>query len=241
MHKSRAKITQLMKRTMTIGLLGAVLAVAVGFISTNAISATPFLMAENEFSPNESAYMIGHVEYTVRGADGQVKQYAQGDNLIVEKGKDCAAKMIFDNSSNAALCTITSGTTGFNFIAIGNDTTVSSLGTKIHLDDSTATQAVPGDGCDGDSATPDTCEIARTPGTVTFDTSGTNTIATIKTTTPFAFTSISSTTVEQSGLFDDGTALRGNMFAMRDDLGIFVNSADTLSVTWTITLGSTTP
>ena len=51
MHKSQAKITQLMKRTMTIGLLGAVLAVAVGFISTNAISATPFLMAGNEFSP----------------------------------------------------------------------------------------------------------------------------------------------------------------------------------------------
>jgi hypothetical protein len=212
-----------MKRTMTIGLLGAVLAVAVGFISTNAISATPFLMAENEFSPNESAYMIGHVEYTVRGADGQVKQYAQGDNLIVEKGKDCAAKMIFDNSSSTA-CTITSGTTGFNFIAIGNATGDGVTGNELQLD----TGVTVG-------------EIDRTSGTVTIDITGTDTIATITTTTPFAFTSISSTTVEQSGLFDDGTALRGNMFAMRDDLGIFVNSADTLSVTWTITLGSTTP
>lgn len=218
-----------MKRTIIIGLLGAVLAVAVGFISTNAISPTPFLMAENEFSPNESAYMIGHVEYTVRGADGQVKQYAQGDNLIVEKGKDCAAKMIFDNSSNAALCTITSGTTGFNFIAIGNGTTTLAdtlLGSQTALTD------VGSDGC---VVVGDTCEMARAPGVVTFDTSGTNTKATIKTATPFTFTSISSTTVKQSGLFDAGT--NGNMFAMKDSLGIDVTFADTLSVTWDITLG----
>ena len=217
MHKSQAKITQLMKRTMTIGLLGAVLAVAVGFISTNAISATPFLMAGNEFSPNESAYMIGHVEYTVRGADGQVKQYAQGDNLIVERGKDCAAQMIFDNSSSTA-CTITSGTTGFSFIAIGNATGAVS-GDELQLD----TGATVG-------------EIDRTPGTVTIDITGTDTIATITTTTPFAFTSISSTTVQQSGLFDDGTPVSGNMFAMRDALAIPVTSADTLAVTWKITL-----
>jgi len=217
MHKSRAKITQLMKRTMTIGLLGAVLAVAVGFISTNAISATPFLMAGNEFSPNESAYMIGHVEYTVRGADGQVKQYVQGDNLIVQRGKDCAAQMIFDNSSSTA-CTITSGTTGFNFIAIGN-----------------ATGAVSGDELQLDTGT-SVGEIDRTPGTVTIDITGTDTIATITTTTPFAFTSISSTTVQQSGLFDDGTPVSGNMFAMRDALAIPVTSADTLAVTWKITL-----
>src|SRR3990172_13378913 len=101
MHKSRAKITQLMKRTMTIGLLGAVLAVAVGFISTNAISATPFLMAENEFSPNESTYMIGHVEYTVRDANGEIKQYVQADNVIVENGKDCSAQRIFNATDSS--------------------------------------------------------------------------------------------------------------------------------------------
>ena len=207
-----------MKRTITIGLLGTVLAVAVGFISTNAISATPFLMAENEFSPNESANMIGHVEYTVRGVDGQIKQYAQGDNLIVEKGKDCAAQMIFDNSSSTA-CTITSGTTGFHFIAIGNATGAVD-GTELQLDNPA--------GPDG--------EISRTSGTVTIDTSGTDTVATITTTTPFTFTSISSTTVQQSGLFDSGTAVSGNMFAMRDALLIPVTSADTLAVTWKITL-----
>ena len=214
---------------MTIGLLGAVLAVAVGFISTNAISAIPFLMAGNEFSPNESAYMIGHVEYTVRGADGEVKQYAQGDNMIVEKGKDCAAQMIFDNLASSA-CTIPIGTSGFNFIAIGNATGAVS-GNELQLDDNTGPL-----GCAG---TGDTCEIKRTAGTVTFDISGTDTIASIKTTTPFAFKDISATTVQQSGLFDVGTPVSGNIFAMRDALAIPVTSADTLEVTWKITLGST--
>jgi hypothetical protein len=213
-----------MKRTITIGLLGAVLAVAVGFISTNAISATPFLMAENEFSPNESAYMIGHVEYTVRGADGHVKQYAQGDNLIVEKGKDCAAQRIFNATDNTGTSTSVCAFSGdgFNFIAIGN-----------------ATGAVSGDELQLDNPLGPDGEIDRTPGTVTIDMSGTDTIATITTAIPFAFTSISSTTVEQSGLFDDGTPVSGNMFAMRNALAIPVTSADTLSVTWKITLGST--
>jgi hypothetical protein len=224
-----------MKRTVTIGLLGAILAVTVGFVGTNAISATPFLIAGNQVSPNESVNMIGHVEYTVRGADGQIKQYAQGDNLIVETGKDCSAQVIFDNAASGA-CTITSGTTGFNFIAIGNDTTTvvdTALVLKTGLDDSTSS---PGDGCDGNVATADTCEINRTAGTVTFDISGTDTVATIETTTAFSFTHSGNMNVEQSGLFDDSTSFSGNMFAMREGLGITVTSADTLTVSWKITL-----
>jgi len=231
MHKFQVKISQLMKRTITIGLLVAVLAIAVGFISTNAISATPFLMAENELGPNESAYMIGHVEYTVRGADGQVKQYVQADNLIVDVGKGCAAQMIFDNSASDA-CAISTGTTGFNFIAIGNGTTGfldTALGTQTELVD------LDGNGCTG--TFPDTCEMDRTPATINIVTSGTNTVATIATAAPFTFAGISSTTVQQSGLFDnDGIATNGNMFALRDSLAIPVSSEDTLTVTWTVTL-----
>jgi hypothetical protein len=234
MHKSKAMVDTLMKRTMTIGLLGAILAVAVGFISTNAISATPFLIAGNQASPYESAYMIGHVEYTVRDANGQIKQYTQGDNLIVSSGTDCSAQLIF-NSSDTSACTFNGD--GFNFIGIGNDTAVSAnndaLRVKTLLDDANS------DGCTGGA---DTCEMDRTEGIVTIDTSGLSTIATIETETPFAFTSLGTTgtTVEQSGLFDvttpsTGTA-SGNMFAMREGLGISVTNADTLTVTWKVTL-----
>jgi len=204
-----------MKRAITIGLLGAILAVAVGFISTNAISATPFLMAGNQVGPNESVYMLGHVEYTVKGADGQIKQYVQGDNAIVEKGKDCAAQLIFDRGDTTA-CTFNGD--GFNFIAVGNATGAVD-GTELQLD-----------------AGAGTGEIDRVAGNVTIVTSGTDAVATITTGTPFAFTGISTTIVQQSGLFDDGAAAGGNMFSMRDNLGINVTSADTLAVTWKITL-----
>jgi len=101
------------------------------------------------------------------------------------------------------------------------------------LDDSTLS---PGDGCDGSDVTADTCEIDRTAGSVTINTSGTNAVATITTTTPFSFTHSGNMNVEQSGLFDDGTSFSGNMFAMREGLGITVTSADTLTVTWKVTL-----
>ena len=211
-----------MKRAITIGLLGAILAVAVGFISTNAISATPFLMAGNQVGPNESVYMLGHVEYTVKDAQGQIKQYAQGDNAIVESGKDCSAQRIFNASDNSGTGTSVCGINGdgFNFIAIGNGSGAVD-GTELQLDTDAPTN---------------TGEIDRVAGTVSIDNSGTDAVATITTATPFAFTGISSTIVEQSGLFDIGTAAGGNMFSMRDNLGINVTSADTLSVTWKITL-----
>ena len=229
MHKSQAKISQLMKRTMTIGLLGAVLAVAVGFISTNVISAIPFLMAESDLSANESTYMIGHVEYTVRDADGEIKQYVQADNVIVEKGKDCSAQRIFNATDNSgtgnSVCAFSGD--GFNFIAIGNGTTGSAnpSATETKLTDDSPV------GCNGGT---DTCEMDRKLGTVTIDPTGPDTVATIKTKNPFTFTS--TTIVKQSGLFDNASPASGNMFSLRDALAIPVTSTDTLAVTWKITL-----
>ena len=220
-----------MKRTVTIGLLGAILAIAVGFIGTNAISATPFLIAANQATTNDSGLMIGHVEYTVRDATGQIKQYVQGDNLIVTRGTDCTGQKMFNNT-NTDICTPSvSGDDGFYFIAIGNGTAAAVPGDTQLADDSG------GHGCAG---TGDICEMDRKAGVVTFDTSGDDTIVTISNSRdPFTFTGISSggDVVGQSGLFDDltGDFATDNMFAMRD-VSVSVNAADTLAVTWKITL-----
>lgn len=232
-----------MKRTMTIGLLGAILAVAVGFISTNAISATPFFMAASDVSSDESAYMIGHVEYTVRGADGQIKQYVQGDNLIVDRGRDCAAQGIFD-PANSGSCTLTAD--GFKFIAIGNGTHVDDNG-QLQLVDSDGT-----DGCDNDNTTSDTCEMQRKEGVVTIVSNAGSTVVTVTNAAdPFGFdhggnhanhNGVNNDQIQilESGLFDDATisdpATDENLFSARSVTGISVTSADTLAVTWTITL-----
>jgi len=226
-----------MKRIGAIGLLGAVLAVAVGFISANAISTTPFLMAASDLSANESVYMIGHVEYTVRGADGQIKQYIQGDNEIVERGKDCSAQAIFGTGTNT-VCT-NSGF-GFKFIAIGNGTHVGGSETTQLVD------SIGNEGCDGISTTGDTCEIQRKQATVTYVVTGPNTQVTITNSAdPFTFNHGDNNNalngeiaITESGLFDDVTLgfAADNLFSIKPISGISVTNADTLSVTWTITL-----
>jgi hypothetical protein len=241
MHKSKVGVGTIMKRTMTIGLLGAILAVAVGFISTNAISATPFLMAASDVSSDESAYMIGHVEYTVRGADGQIKQYVQGDNLIVDRGRDCAAQAIFD-PANTGACTNTID--GFQFIAIGNGT---------HVDDNGQTRLVDTDGtdgCDSDNTTSDVCEMQRSPAVATIVSNAGSTVVTVtNAATPFTFNhggahanhngvNADQIQILESGLFDANpiNSATDNMFSARSVTGISVTNADTLAVTWTITL-----
>ena len=204
-----------MKRTVTIGLLGAILAVAVGFISTNAFSATPFFVAASDLSSDESISMIGHAEYTVLDSNGQVIQYVQGDNRIVDRGRDCSAQRIF-NASDTSACAFNGD--GFNFIAIGNGTFV-----------------------DDDGVTQLADEMDRVAGDVSITSNSGTTVVSVTTQSPFTFdhgtaNHPSGITITESGLFDDGTAGADNMFSTRAVSGISVTAADTLAVTWTITL-----
>jgi hypothetical protein len=235
-----------MKKIATVGLLGTILAITVGFISTNSISAIPFLTASTELSPHEFANMIGHVEYVVRGTDGQIKQYVQGDNVIVNRGTDCAAQAIFNPAENIANIACDFSLDGFSFIAIGNGT---------HVDDATQLQLVDDTGgadCDGVSITDDTCEMDRKAATVKITPAGIgSTVVTVETPDddPFTFNHGDNNgapngeiRVTESGLFDSGTPFEGNMFSVRGIAGggVAVTNADTLSVTWTITLSTGT-
>ena len=226
MHKSKARHIQLMKKYTTLALIGAIVAGIAGLISIDAISATSLVTMQGASDFHESGLMIGHVTYEVIGADGHVKQYLQGDNLITKRGTDCAAQAIF-NDLDTDVCTLGGG---FGFIAIGNSTNPIPLASSddIALDDDLAGGK----------------EIHRSifiDATIIAN-AGAGTIVTISNSgTPFTFTDLgpTGTTVTQSGLFDAAAA--GNMFSIRDipvpsGGGIAVTNADTLAVTWTITL-----
>ena len=228
MHKSKARHVQLMKKHTTLALIGAIVAGVAGLISVDAISASSLVTMQGASDFHESGLMIGHVTYEVRGADGQIKHYLQGDNLITKKGTDCAAQAIF-NDLDTDVCTLGSG---FGFIAIGNSTNLAPLASadNTKLDD---------DGSGGK-------EIHRSDfinAAITANSGlGTNVIIS-NSGTPFTFTDLgpSGTKVTQSGLFDAATRETGNMFSIKDipvplGGGITVNNADTLAVTWTITL-----
>ena len=219
-----------MKKYACMALIGILVVGIAGFISLDAISATSFATAKVASNIHETGQMIGHVTYELRGNDGNIKHYSQSDNVIVDVGTDCAATAIFDTTDASAICGL--GTdNGFSFIAIGNSTDAFPLA---NVGDSALHVDAAGNG-----------EIDRLDGTVTITPadSANNVDTTVSIVSPaFTFELLpSGTTITQSGLFDSAAGGTDNMFSIRDipgqnSAGLAVTSADTLSITWTITL-----
>ena len=225
MHKSKARHVKLMKKYTTLALIGAIVAGVAGLISINAISATSLVTMQGASDFHESGLMIGHVTYEVLGADGHVKHYLQSDNLITNRGTDCAAQAIFDDGDPTPDVCALGGNGGFAFIAIGNSTRTTPVSSS---DDLALDVDISGTGKEIHRSGFIDATIATNGGAgtiVTLSNSG----------TPFTFTDLGplGTTVTQSGLFDASTL--GNMFSARD-VSVPVANADTLAVTWTITL-----
>lgn len=232
-----------MKTTYVVALIAAISAVSIGAISMNDFT-VPLAIASA--SP-ERGTMMGHVEYILRDADGNIKSYTQGDNMVVNRGDDCSIAYMFQPTSatgGADVCT-NFNPAGFHFIGIGNGTiTVDAADTTL-LDSGATTVASSGVGglmsvrWDNNTA----ASASSNGGTVV-----------IATESPFTFSTsgavTNATTVTAAGLFDNTcstqstttgicTANSGvmNMFSAQS-ISVAVSNGDSLSVTWTITVGS---
>ncbi len=228
-----------MKRITTIALFAGIFAVTIGTLGFSGDSATS-LMVSSLPQSQENVGMLGHVEYKVLDELGSIKQYMQNDNIVVRVGKDCVARMVFDNSTSVGACP---NVGEFQFIAIGN-------GTSGTIDEAQTT--LQGGQCadtsnDGEMARrvviPSFTPAAGSTGTiVTLDTSG----------DPFTFDAFNTTQVIDSGVFnrDEGakdangqctTLGVSEMFSIQQlngpTTGISVSDGDSLSVKWTITVG----
>ena len=223
-----------MKRYTSLALIGVLVVGMAGFISLDAISATSFVTMKAASNIHETGQMIGHVTYELRDADGNIKHYFQSDNVIVDRGTNCAAVAIFNATDDSGVCTL--GTDdGFSFIAIGNSTTPFTVGNPLSTVDDT--------GLDDD--TTGGLEIDRRDSivTITAANGGDTTVSIVSPAFTFADLGTDGTAITQSGLFDSGAGggESNNMFSARDipgqsGTGLEVSNADTLSVTWTITL-----
>ena len=245
-----------MNRTTTIVLFAGIFAVAVGTLGLSGNSSA-FLMAPAAPQSQDNFGMLGHVQFTVMDDSGNIKQYLQGDNEVVNNGEDCAAEAIFGAST--VTCQGVAGTDFFTFVGIGNGPTFEPEGaTNQTLADAVTPDAV--GGCfDNDSLVRG--ELARIDGDLSMSaasgTTGTQVVIDTSN-TPFQFNSTNSTNViTDSGLFNGfyaGSALEGHcpiattqtantdweMFARQNlntDQGIVVTDGDSLSVKWTITVG----
>ena len=218
--------------TLAIVIVAAISSVIVG---TSVFPATAFVSAGVNPTLVQQGQFLGHVSYVVKGQDGLTKQYYQGDNLVMQMGKNCAVQMLFANKTALpGTCTgaVNGPKTGFNYVAIGN---------KTGFTTPAATDTTLEAGTDLTNG-----EIERRAGTVilTAD-SGSGAKAAI-TSANFAFASTGGTSgiasnktgnnaITGAGLFDTATRSTGDMFA-EQAVSVTVGNSDTLQVTWTITL-----
>ena len=97
----------------------------VGFAALGTVTAVFSLQdADSGALSQESAFAIGHVELTVLDEFGNVKQYAQSDNLVVTQGISSVSDLVLGTThitGEAAFNTVIVGTGGLTENAADTD------------------------------------------------------------------------------------------------------------------------
>jgi len=170
--------------------------------------------------------MVGHFDVTITDSDGNVKYYAQTDNVVTDEGLDCALSNMFDTDD---LCT---STTAFIHIALGNTAynDVTTTTEAIFTGDEVARETAAPVGTDGDggafadNTTDDTVTMSETFTVIANDANPNNGFE-------------EDETAAATAIFDTATITSGNMLAVADLPQAIsgLNIGDTIAITWTIT------
>ena len=187
--------------------------VALMFLGIVAISTGgAFAVMQNTQAPTvqpESSSVLGHIQFVLTDADGNVKAYRQTDNLVVTEGRNTIADLAFPNINANGNATDNK----FKYIGIGTGSTAAAAG-------DVGEQTLIG-GC-----TRILDATVTSPGTGQAQVDAT-----------FSGASCAAT-VTESVLSNSGTgsaANAGEILARQVFTGIAVGASDSLTVTWTIT------
>ena len=218
-----------MKPQSTIIALVAALAVTTGGLGltfTGVFDEAPSKVASQNYA---SGFMMGHLQVETFDKDGNLKDYRQTDNAVVDDGEQCISKMLFGTTQASAgrgEYTGTSACTGaltgaWDVIAIGTDSTAAA-DTQVILLNETATS----NGLERGVATTKTW------------TNGTGSTTTkIVMSKTFTSDSPRDHTIQESGLFNSTTVAGSGMLARQTFSGVTLSDGDSITVTWTFTVG----
>ena len=224
-----------MKPQSTIIALVAALAVTTGGLGltfTGVFDEAPSKVASQNYA---SGFMMGHLQIETFDKDGNLKDYRQTDNAVVDDGEQCISKMLFGTTQASAgrgEYTGTSACTGaltgaWDVIAIGTTNTdnAGNAGvndTDVILGNETATSK----GLERGTATTKTW------------TNGTGQTTTkIVMSKTFTSDSPRDHTIVESGLFNSTTVAGSGMLARQTFSGVTLSDGDSITVTWTFTVG----
>jgi hypothetical protein len=224
-----------MKKQTWLAMFGVVSALAgIGIVSANSFSSPLAVVASHDAMVANPLGMIGHITITVYDKAGNVIEYRQTDNTIVNIGENCVAEAMFNVTSAGAgadECTGVGVNTGgngfadggFRFIQIGNGT----AGVDDSAEDDTGLT---------NAYTAGTMGVQEDPTPSYTPSTGVGVSSSAIVTVSGDFTALSDgSIVNESGLFD--SAAPGNMLARQGFANVTLNSGDTLTVEWQITIG----
>ena len=171
--------------------------------------------------------LMGHAIIEAHDSQGNLIAYRETDNEVVNGGENCVLKMLFGAAGpGAAGTSVCTGTNDdpWTTIAIGTTST-----TAADTDDGLLNETSSTDGLSRGIAT-----------TVTWQ-NGTGAVGATATqiTLSKTFTnSGSSHTIQESGLFNSTTVSGSGMLARQTFSGVTLANGDSITVTWTFTVGN---
>lgn len=166
-----------------------------------------------EVSDQTSAMtFLGHITIIHTGPDGNIKNYIQTDNLVVEDGLQVAIDHLFGTTLIASEIV-----GGFEVVGIGTGTTA-----PVNANSDIQTQRV------NKRSDAQCCNGVENSGTVAAIINGTWLANTIQ-------NDSGSIAISEAGLFDTVANASGIMFARQTFTAINVNAADELTIEWTVT------
>ena len=220
-----------MKSKSTITVLVAALAVlsgTMGLTMTGAFSDQELMTASN--TNVAVGLMTGHLEIEAHHPNGELYEYRQFDNLVVDDGEQCILKMLFATTDATAgrggYTSIGSACTGvltgaWDIIAIGTGTT-----NPTELDVKLETEVTANGGARG----------MATEKTWTNSTSG-NQVPQIVLKKTFTNTGSNIGAVTESGLFNSTTVAGSGMLARNEFSPVNLTVGDSITITWTFKVG----
>ena len=219
-------LINLMKHTKLA--LTALMVVAIGLTGANLVNSSISQPSQDFQAMGETGSFMGHITLVQKDAQGNILKYIQTDNVVVNEGKDCALELIFGAGGT---CPAASATEKFDKIALFSGQTFAHTA-----------NATTGGGLAAVDLT-DSGLVSATGAVQTF-------VAAVGTGYGTTSTGGSVEIFKQftlgagNGITVDGAVLWNNLetaaFAAQNFGLVTLNLSDTLDVTWTITLGTTT-
>lgn len=179
-------------------------------------------------SNTANGLMMGHLVVEAHDENGNLTAYRQSDNEVVDDGEQCILKMLFNSAANdrgAAGAQACSGanTSAWDIIAIGTGSTAAA-DTDLLLGNETSTTAG--------------LERAKTESKTWTNGTGATTTKIVLSKQFTLATGASDHTIAESGLFNDTTVDTNGMLARQTFTGVALSAGDSITITWTFTVGN---